>query len=198
MDFINNEKLWLKTFAKAWHVATENGFDLTNLDQVAFEAIQNKEEERESIHCTHLTEEECHSLDEGIVYRGYPPNFVAELKAGSKIKADGDIDKNEALLHYKATTEVIGSIIHGGEAKLFPTGWSEAWGTLIKLGQSTLNASATVQGQGTVTRFGEAGMNAVATVKPIATGGTPSTSNSRLNAISTISAVGTGGTESTP
>ena len=146
----------------------------------------------------HLTEEACNSLDENIVYRGYPPNFAAELRAEAKIEAISIVNDEKAELDCRVQIEAVGQITHGGEAGLFPKGWVEAWGTLLKLGQSTLNASATVQGQGTVTRFGEAGMNAVATVKPIATGGTPSTSNSRLNAISTISAVGTGGTESTP
>lgn len=32
MDFMNDEQLWLKYYAKAWHMGTENGADLQSLD----------------------------------------------------------------------------------------------------------------------------------------------------------------------
>lgn len=32
LDFMRNEQLWLKTFLKAWHIATENGLNLSYLD----------------------------------------------------------------------------------------------------------------------------------------------------------------------
>lgn len=60
MDFIGDEKLWLKQYAKAWHIATENGIDHLNwLDQSAANSIYKVEKGEEDVFCSDLSKEEC-------------------------------------------------------------------------------------------------------------------------------------------
>jgi len=44
LDFIRDEKLWLKYYTKAWHIATENGTKNLNwLDKEGADKIFDKE-----------------------------------------------------------------------------------------------------------------------------------------------------------
>jgi len=52
MDFSRDESLWLKEFAKAWHMATENGMELNSLDSNAAQQIEDLQKDQESVICT--------------------------------------------------------------------------------------------------------------------------------------------------
>lgn len=52
MDFSRDESLWLKEFAKAWHMATQNGMQLNSLDANAAKQIEDEQSDQESIFCT--------------------------------------------------------------------------------------------------------------------------------------------------
>lgn len=56
LDFMRDEKLWLKYFAKAWHIATENGMENpTYLNYEGANEINDKENELMSVKCTAFT-----------------------------------------------------------------------------------------------------------------------------------------------
>lgn len=59
MDFVRDEKLWLKQFARAWHMATENGMDLTPLNKEESDKIFKQEKDAESTICTDLNPRNC-------------------------------------------------------------------------------------------------------------------------------------------
>jgi len=54
MDFMRDEKLWLKYFGRAWHMATENGLELNWLIKEEAEKVFQKEQDDESMICTDL------------------------------------------------------------------------------------------------------------------------------------------------